>query len=92
MFAETRARAVVRLAVEPDVVEHDVVGGGEEVDRLAEREIGVAVGERQLRAGREVVHDLEQRRAFSASALERASRRRGRKPFEIAVRAETIGR
>jgi hypothetical protein len=82
------ARAVVRLAEEPDVVEHDIVGCRKEVHRLVEREIRITVGERKLGTRRQVVDDLEQRGALRTRAGERAGRRRGRKPLEVAVRAE----
>ena len=83
--ARHRARAVGRLPEEPDVVQHHVVRRREEIDRLAECEVGVAVGERQLRAGREIVHDLEQRRPFGARSGKRTSGRGWRQPLEVAV-------
>ena len=84
--ARHAARPVVRLAEEADVVDDDVVRRGEKIDGLVEREIRVEVGERQLRARRDVVDDLQERRPFRAGALKRAGRRRGRQPLEIAVR------
>ena len=55
-------------------------------------EIGVAVGERQLRARREVVDDLEQRGALGAGASERTHRRLWRQALDIAVGLERFCR
>ena len=87
-----RTRAVVREPEEPQIVDDDVVGRGEEVDGLIEREVGVAVGERELRARRDVVHDLEQRRPFCAGAGKPARRTRRRQALEIAIGLKRLSR
>src|SRR6516164_11617593 len=66
------ARPVVRSTEKPDIIHDDVGLAGERVHRLLEGHTGVKVGEEQLRAGSDVMHDLEKGCALGSYSREPA--------------------